>query len=313
MSLRRRRLALLSILGAVCFALATAAVAVAQGLPQVQGLTVTQSGSTLQAAWTTDSTFYRYQVQYGTTPGSWAGDRHTRSATISIPFAGSPVPGQTYYARVRGQTLAGIPSSGYGPWSAVATGIVCDPITTVTGVAVSPRSKTEIDVTWEPAACADGYRVQWATDAAFAQGVGEETVTAAVACASGSCGVTISGRMADTEYFVRVTALRAGQPQGSASTADTATTDPSEAGKWIDRVPGGPVAGQFVLSIFAGLMAASRAKGMRSPRREAVIAGVMGLGGCIIPALGMGNSFWMFGIPLLVMLCAVGVIFLARR
>ena len=189
----------------------------------------------------------------------------------------------------------------------------CDRITTVTGVTVRARSDTEIDVTWDPAACADGYRVQWATDVGFSEGVGQETVTAAETCASGSCGVTVAGRMAQTEYFVRVSALRSGQVQGSPSTADTATTDPSEVGKWIDRVPGGPVAGQFVLSIFAGLMAASRAKGMRSPRREAVIAGVMGLGGCIIPALGMGNSFWMFGIPLLVMLCAVGVIFLARR
>ncbi len=303
---RMRLLALVSFVGAIVCVLAAVGVAFGQPLPQVQGLTLTeQPNGRLLAQWqAVPGATNGYIVEYGTTIGSWR-QRSTSATQYFIPPNTDPDPGQTYYVRVSARPN--------GPPSAIASATACGTISTVTGVRAQTRSASEIDVIWDPAGCADGYRVQWATDAGFSQGVGEEIVSATTACRSGICGVTITGRMAMTEYFVRVTARRFGTTQGSASSADTATTEESQMDRWIQRVPGGAVSGQFILALIAGVAVGSKAKGMRSPRREAVIAGCMGLGGCIIPALGMGNTFWMWGIPLLVIICAVGTIFIARR
>ncbi len=174
----------------------------------------------------------------------------------------------------------------------------------VAGVAVAALSDRELRVTWAAAANATGYVVQWDTVDTFPD-PGE-------ARTSGT-GVIIERLRAETEYHVRVKGARAGAADGAYSTPASATTGDQQTRVWAERFPGGPIAGQLVLSVFAGVMAGVRFKSMKSPRREAVITGAMSLGALILPAFGLANEFWVIGVALLVLLASIAAIFLARR
>ena len=146
--------------------------------------------------------------------------------------------------------------------------------------------------------------VQWDVDPAFPNPDGAAVV---------GTGVIIENLKAETEYFVRVYGTRAYASDGRPSATDSATTDEPRIRTWTDRVPGGEMAAQLMLIAFAGVFAGVRFKGQKSPRREAIITGVMSLAALILPAFGMGNSWWVIGIALLVFLSSVAVIFAASR
>jgi len=110
-----------------------------------------------------------------------------------------------------------------------------------------------------------------------------------------------------------VHATRAGAPDGPVSAANAATTLDSRIHVLIDRAPGGPVGVQLGLAVFAGVLASARAKGMKSPQREAAITGAMSFGALILPFFGQGNNFWIIGIALLVLLSSIATIFIASR
>ena len=174
----------------------------------------------------------------------------------------------------------------------------------VTGVNATGISDSEIQVTWSAARDATGYVVQWATDSAFSD-PGSAQV--------GSAGAIIERLTPETEYFVRVQATRAGAPAGPVAAAAAATTLDSRIHVLIDRAPGGSVAVQLGLAIFAGVLASTRAKGMKSPQREAAITGAISFGALILPFFGQGNNFWIIGIALLVLLSSIATIFIASR
>ena len=174
----------------------------------------------------------------------------------------------------------------------------------VSGLALSALSDRELQVTWTAAANATGYVVEWDTDGTFPDP--DEART------SGT-GVVIERLMAETEYHVRVKGTRNGATDGAYSTSATATTGDAQIKVWAERFPGGAIAGQLVLTVFAGVMAGVRFKSMKSPRREAVITGAMSVGALILPAFGQANEFWVIGVALLVLLASIAAIFLARR
>ena len=174
----------------------------------------------------------------------------------------------------------------------------------VADVAVAALSDRELQVTWAAAANATGYLVQWDTDDTF-----PDPKQSKVA----GTGVIIESLMAETEYHVRVKGTRNGATDGAYSTSATATTGDAQIKVWAERFPGGAIAGQLVLTVFAGVMAGVRFKSMKSPRREAVITGAMSLGALILPAFGQANEFWVIGVALLVLLASIAAIFLARR
>ena len=174
----------------------------------------------------------------------------------------------------------------------------------VTDVAVAALSDREIQVTWTAATNATGYLVQWDTVDTFPDP--DEARTS-------GAGVIIERLMAETEYHVRVKGTRAGATDGAYSTSASATTGDAQIKVWAERFPGGAIAGQLVLTVFAGVMAGVRFKSMKSPRREAVITGAMSVGALILPAFGQANEFWVIGVALLVLLASIAAIFLARR
>ena len=174
----------------------------------------------------------------------------------------------------------------------------------VTGVSATVVSDRELQATWAAATNATGYLVQWDTDDTFPDP--DEART------SGT-GVVIERLMAETEYHVRVKGTRNGATDGAYSTSASATTGDAQIKVWAERFPGGAIAGQLVLTVFAGVMAGVRFKSMKSPRREAVITGAMSVGALILPAFGQANEFWVIGVALLVLLASIAAIFLARR
>lgn len=174
----------------------------------------------------------------------------------------------------------------------------------VTGLAVTAISDRELQATWDAAINATGYVVEWSEDNTFA--------TFDEARASGA-GVIIERLRAETEYHVRAKGTRNGATDGAYSSSATATTGDAQIKVWAERFPGGAIAGQLVLSVFAGVMAGVRFKSMKSPRREAVITGAMSVGALILPAFGQANEFWVIGVALLVLLASIAAIFLARR
>ena len=81
----------------------------------------------------------------------------------------------------------------------------------------------------------------------------------------------------------------------------------------IEEVPGGPVGGQIMLTLFGCVMAGWRAKRLRSPVREAVILVFMAFGAMILPFLGIGNLFWAGGILVLAGVAAAAVFFMRAK
>ena len=81
----------------------------------------------------------------------------------------------------------------------------------------------------------------------------------------------------------------------------------------LQRTPGGMIAGQIMLTLFAGGLVAVRFRGTLSPGREIVIMGAMAFGSMILPAFGLGSLFWTGGVVLLCLIGMGAVFFLRVR
>ena len=272
---------------------------------QVSGLLVgSMTDVSVSLSWMMAVRADGYRVQWrrtSGTPESWSVSRETHVAALMHTVTG--LTGDTgYQFRVistRTGAADGAPST-----AASATTDTTPTPAQVTGVTATALSGSEIQVTWNAAANATGYLVQWDDLATFAD--------PRQARASGA-GVVIEFLQAETEYFVRVYGTRAGAPDGALSATDSATTLEPPIDSFIERTPGGPVAGQLLLTVFAGVLAGYRFKSMKSPRREAVVTGAMSAGALILPAFGFGNNFWIIGVALLVLLSSCAVVFMASR
>ena len=242
-----------------------------------------------------------YQVQWREDGQAFDASRQEAVQTLAYDVTGLTAETQ-YYVRViatRTGASDAAPSA-----EATATTKVAPTPAQVTGVAVTTISDRELQVTWTAAAHATGYVVQWDTDGAFP---GPDESKAA------GTGVIIERLRAETEYHVRVRGARANASAGAYSTSASATTGDAQTRVWAERFPGGAIAAQLSLSVFAGVMAGVGFKSMSSPRREAVITGAMSLGALILPAFGLANEFWVIGVALLVLLSSIAAIFIARR
>ena len=81
----------------------------------------------------------------------------------------------------------------------------------------------------------------------------------------------------------------------------------------IEEVPGGPVGGQIMLTLFGGVLAGFKGRRLRSPVREAVILVFMAFGAMILPFMGIGNLFWAGGILVLAAVAAAAVFFMRAK
>ena len=287
------------------WSVATSATTELQTPAQVSGLLVgSMTDVSVSLSWMMAVRADGYRVQWrrtSGTPESWSVSRETHVAALMHTVTG--LTGDTdYQFRVistRTGAADGAPST-----AASATTDTAPTPAQVTGVTATALSGSEIQVTWNAAANATGYLVQWDDLATFAD--------PRQARASGA-GVVIEFLQAETEYFVRVYGTRAGAPDGALSATDSATTLEPPIDSFIERTPGGPVAGQLLLTVFAGVLAGYRFKSMKSPRREAVVTGAMSAGALILPAFGFGNNFWIIGVALLVLLSSCAVVFMASR
>ena len=240
-----------------------------------------------------------YRIEWGTSPGTYT----ERASTAALAYTVTGLSAHTvYYFRVTA-TRSGAPDGARSVERSARTNTALPP-GQVTGLSATAISDREIQATWNAAANATGYVVQWDTDSAFP---GPEQ--AAVA----NTGAIVEFLRAETEYFVRVRGTRNGAADGAWSSADSATTEDSRVKVWAERFPGGQVPAQLFLGAFAGVLAGVRFKSMKPPRREAVITGTMSLGALILPMFGLANDFWVIGIALLVLLCSIATIFIARR
>ena len=267
---------------------------------QVTGVSAAATSDvTINVTWSAAIRADGYRVEWGTTSGAYSGGATTSSTSYTITGLTHST---TYHVRVtatRTGASDGTPSSE----RSAATEAAPTPaqVTGLSAVAISDR---EIQATWSAAANATGYVVQWDTDTAF-----PEPEQANVA----NTGAIIERLLPETEYFVRVKGTRNGATDGAWSATDSATTEDSRVKVWAERFPGGQVPAQLALGAFAGVLAGVRFKSMKSPRREAVITGAMSLGALILPMFGLANDFWVIGIALLVLLCSIAAIFIARR
>ena len=97
------------------------------------------------------------------------------------------------------------------------------PLAQVTGVTVTELVES-LSVTWTAVAGGDGYRVQWREDGEAYEATRQHTV------AGGLTSQTIEGLAADTSYWLRVAATKAGADDGPWSAEASGTPRASEAG-----------------------------------------------------------------------------------
>ncbi len=97
------------------------------------------------------------------------------------------------------------------------------PLAQVTGVTVTELVES-LSVTWSAVAGADSYRVQWHEDGEAYEATRQHTV------AGGLTSQTIEGLAADTLYWLRVAATKAGADDGPWSAGASGTPRASEAG-----------------------------------------------------------------------------------
>ena len=208
---------------------------------QVTGLSaVAASDVSIDVSWASAIRADGYRAEWGTTSGAYTGSATTSSISHTITGLTHST---TYYIRVtatRTGAADGVPSAETNE----ATENAPTP-GQVTGVAVAALSDRELQATWAAATNATGYVVQWDTVDTFPDP--DEART------SGT-GVIIERLMAETEYHVRVKGTRNSATDGAYSTSASATTGDAQIKVWAKRFPGGAIAGQLVLSVFAGVM-----------------------------------------------------------
>ena len=267
---------------------------------QVVGVSaVAASDVSIDVSWTAAMRADGYRVEWGTTSGAYTGSAATSSISHTIT-------GLTYSTRYYFQVIATRSGASDGAPSVEATADTETPPlpARVTGLSATAISDREIQATWNAAANATGYAVQWDTDSAFSD---PEEATVPVVSA------IIEGLRAETEYLVRVKGTRAGAADGAWSAADSATTETARLMVWADRVPGGAVGAQLGLAVFGGVFAGFRFRTMKTPRREALILLCMCGASLLLPLFGVGNLFWTGGIVLLAAASSAAVFFLASR
>ncbi len=119
--------------------------------------------------------------------------------------------GTQYYVRVYA-TRTGADDGAVSALASATTTL--QPPAQVTGLNVASTSATSIALTWDAAARADGYLVEWSTTSGTY--TDDDTTT--------SASYTITSLSASTTYYVRVVSTRSGTPDGAPSDETSATT-----------------------------------------------------------------------------------------
>ena len=189
----------------------------AAGVPG--GVTATPAVGGLTVSWNAAANAGGYKVQWKS--GSQTYDAASRQATASgTSHTITGLTGGTEYTVRVIATRTNAPDSAA---SSDATGTAQHPAAGVPGgVTATPSAAGSLTVSWNAAANADGYKVQWKS--------GSETYNTSdrQATATGTSH-TIAGLTAGTTYTVRVIATRTNAPDSATSTEATGTP-PSAAG-----------------------------------------------------------------------------------
>ena len=180
---------------------------------QVTGVSVgAVSHDSLTFSWNAVAGAIRYATELSVSPEFTSHETISGVGGTSETFSGLRE-GTIYHVRVRA-SKTGAPD---GPYSAVVSATTTlQPPAQVTGVSATPTSDTEINVTWSLAVRAGGYRLEWGT--ASGNYSGSATTTA--------LSHPVPDLTADTGYYFRVTATRAGTSDGPPSAEAVSRTNP---------------------------------------------------------------------------------------
>lgn len=177
---------------------------------QVTGVSATADSDTaISVEWDTAARATGYLVEWGTSSGSY--DDSATSA--DSPYTINGLSGGTiYHIRVTAQRAG----ADDGPPSDEASAATqADRPARVTGVSATSGDYDRITVSWSDVAEATAYTVQWKTST---EAWGDHQATAV------SSPHTITGLQEDTEYEVRVIAVRTGAEDGEPSSESTVRT-----------------------------------------------------------------------------------------
>ena len=179
--------------------------------------------SEISVDWNDSANATSYVIQWSETSGDYsASSDTTNQATTSASNYSitSLENNKTYYIRVRATRTGGDNSA----WpSEVFATTTREPPGQVIGLVLTPSSGTQINAEWGKISVADGgYTIQWATTSGNLgnNNVGEFTTTGGFNVSEHS----ITGLVAETEYFVRVKAHRSGTADSEWSEVESERT-----------------------------------------------------------------------------------------
>ncbi len=185
---------------------------------QVTGVSVTPGAGQLSVSWSPANNADGYRVQWKSGGQSYDSSRQAAVTGTTHTITGLAA-GTQYTIRVistRVNAVDGTPSAEVtGTPRAAAPG-------RVSGVSVTPGVE-QLGVSWDPAADADGYRVQWRSGAQDYDSSRQAAVT--------GTGYTITGLTAGTQYTVRVISTRVNADDGTPSAEVTGTPRAAAAGR----------------------------------------------------------------------------------
>lgn len=169
----------------------------------LQGVAGPRGTNKIQVVWNGADHAEYYEIRYSTSPTFSSPVVLSNIQMLSSEIGGLN-PNTTYYIQVRAMGGADYNNSG---WSTTRTA----PIPQITlptpenvslTVPATPAGINRLDISWDAVANCSGYEIEYATNAAFTTGRGTVSVTG-----SGTTSYQLTGRLANTMYYVRVRAI----------------------------------------------------------------------------------------------------------
>ena len=202
-----------ALLLALLLALAPAVVfAQAASLAAPADLTLSVEVNTLQASWTASTGADGYKVQWRVGSGSF-GAANQATATDTTHTITGLTANTLYYVQViaiRTGTTQSAPSAEQSATTEL------EPAAQPGGLSLSVVNSGTLGATWDTAARADGYKVQWRVGSGSFGATNQATAT--------DTTHTITGLTANTLYYVQVIATRTGATDSAPSAEQSATT-----------------------------------------------------------------------------------------
>ena len=186
-------------------------------LAKPTGITLTATSSVITVAWNAVANARGYTIEYATNAEFTGAGTVTASASATTKNLSGLTTGTTYYVRIIATGTGNYTNSDYSASKTVTTKLATPKLKTPTA------TNSVITVTWDTVADATGYTIQYATNAEFTTGMGK------VKAGASETSVNITGRKANTTYYVRVMAT--GTVVNSDYSASKTVTTPTKLAK----------------------------------------------------------------------------------